>query len=92
LLVNFEVVSAQWFDKLPADYQTALVEECKVAGQAASAAMEEAGKADREKLAKAGMTIVSDVDLAAFRAAGQKAYDTLNLTEARKQVYKELGR
>jgi TRAP-type C4-dicarboxylate transport system substrate-binding protein len=54
--------------------------------------MEEAGKADREKLAKAGMTIVSDVDLAAFRAAGQKAYDTLNLTEARKQVYKELGR
>jgi tripartite ATP-independent transporter DctP family solute receptor len=92
LLVNFEVVSSQWFDKLPAEYQTALVEECKSAGQAASAAMEEAGKADREKLKKAGMTIVSDVDLAAFRAAGEKAYEKLNLAEARKQVYKELGR
>ncbi len=40
----------------------------------------------------AGMTIVSDVDLAAFRAAGEKAYEKLNLAEARKQVYKELGR
>ena len=33
LLVNFEVVSAQWFDKLPPDYQTALVEECRAAGR-----------------------------------------------------------
>jgi TRAP-type C4-dicarboxylate transport system substrate-binding protein len=91
-LINFEVVSSAWFNKLPAEYQTALVEECRTAGREASAAMEEAGKTDREKLKSRGMTIVSDVDLAAFKAAGEKAYEKLNLKAARDQIYKELGR
>ena len=29
MLINFEVVSAKWFDTLPANYQTVLVEECE---------------------------------------------------------------
>ena len=38
------------------------------------------------------MIIVEDVDMEAFRKAGEKAYEVLNITEARKQVYKEMGK
>src|SRR5690606_11245547 len=83
LLVNFQVVSSQWFDGLPEDYQTALVEECRKAGQETSAVMEQAAQKAKETLAERGMTIVEDIDLEAFRAAGEKAYEVLDLVEAK---------
>jgi tripartite ATP-independent transporter DctP family solute receptor len=92
LLINFEVVSAQWFDGLPADYQTALVEECKAAGRETSekiAAMSDQIKAD---LQQKGMTVVSDLDRDAFRAAGEKAYEVLNIVDAKKAVQAEIGK
>ncbi|SBW11886.1 putative TRAP dicarboxylate transporter-DctP subunit [uncultured Alphaproteobacteria bacterium] len=91
LLVNFEVVSAKWFKGLPKDYQTALVEECRAAGQATSAAIEDATQKAKAQLKAKGMTIVEDVDMAAFRKAGEKAYETLGLTEAKTKVWTELG-
>src|SRR5918997_6385361 len=36
MLINFEVVSAKWFDALPKDYQQILIEECDKAGEATS--------------------------------------------------------
>jgi TRAP-type transport system periplasmic protein len=91
LLINFEVVSAQWFDGLPPDYQTALVEECRGAGRETSeriAAMAEEIKAD---LQTKGLTIVTDIDLDAFRAAGEKAYEALNISDAKNTVQAEIG-
>jgi hypothetical protein len=38
------------------------------------------------------MTIVEDVDLAAFKAAGEKAYQALGLSEAKAAVHKEIGK
>ena len=92
LLVNFQVVSSQWFNGLPAEYQTALVEECRKAGQETSAVIQEAADTARAQLAEKGMTIVDDVDLDAFRAAGEKAYKALGLTEAKNKVQQELGK
>ena len=37
------------------------------------------------------MTIVEDVDMDAFRAAGEKAYETLGLVEAKNKVQEEIG-
>ncbi len=91
LLVNFEVVSAKWFNGLPKDYQTALVEECRAAGQETSAAIEDATQKAKTQLKDKGMTIVEDVDMAAFKTAGEKAYQALGLTEARDKVWGELG-
>src|SRR5690625_254398 len=90
LLINFQVVSAQWFDGLPEDYQTALVEECRNAGQETSRAVDAAVAAARDQLAEAGMTITEDVDLEAFREAGQAAYEALDLIEARDRVHQEI--
>ena len=36
MLINFEVVSAKWFDSLPKEYQDALVEEADRAGEETS--------------------------------------------------------
>ncbi|WP_163269288.1 C4-dicarboxylate TRAP transporter substrate-binding protein [Chelativorans alearense] len=92
LLVNFQVVSAQWFDGLPEDYQTALVEECRAAGQETSATIQQAEEEAKAQLIEAGMTVVEDVDLEAFRKAGEKAYEALGLVEAKDKVQEEIGR
>ena len=38
------------------------------------------------------MTIVKDVDLAAFRKAGDQAYEVLKISAAKDQVHKEIGK
>ncbi len=91
LLVNFQVVSSQWFDALPEEYGKALVEECRTAGQATSAVIQESAEKAKATLEERGMTIVEDVDLEAFRAAGEKAYEALGLTEAKNKVQSEIG-
>lgn len=92
LLVNFQVVSSQWFDGLPEDYQTALVEECRAAGQETSEVIQKAADEAKAQLIERGMTIIEDVDKEAFREAGQQAYEVLGIADARDQVHQEIGR
>jgi len=91
MLINFEVVGAKFFNNLPAEYQTALVEECQKAGRATSEKILASEAKTKDLLKEKGMTIV-DVDKAAFRKAGEKAYEVLGLIEAKKQVYSEIGK
>jgi TRAP-type C4-dicarboxylate transport system substrate-binding protein len=91
LLVNFQVVSSQWFNTLPEDYQTALVEECRAAGQETSAIIADAVEKAKAEVQENGMTVVEDVDMEAFRAAGEKAYEALGLVEAKNKVQEEIG-
>jgi TRAP-type C4-dicarboxylate transport system substrate-binding protein len=92
MLVNFEVVSAKWFDALPKEYQQALVEECDKAGEATSKRIFKLEAEVEADLKKRGMTIVKDVDMAAFRKAGDQAYAKLNILDAKTQVHKEIGK
>jgi tripartite ATP-independent transporter DctP family solute receptor len=92
MLINFEVVSARWFDGLPKQYQQALVEEADKAGEATSRRIFKLEDEVEQQLKKRGMTIVEDVDLAAFRKAGDKAYEALNIKAAKDAVYKEIGK
>ena len=92
LLVNFQIVSSQWFNGLPADYQTALVEECREAGQETSTVIAEAVEKAKAEVQQQGMTVVGDVDLEAFRKAGEKAYEVLDLVEAKNKVHDEIGK
>jgi TRAP-type transport system periplasmic protein len=92
MLINFQVVSAKWFNSMPKDLQAALVEECQAAGNETSKrilASEAVVKAD---LIKRGMAVVDKVDLAAFRKAGDEAYRKLNIIEAKNTVHKEIGK
>ena len=92
MLINFEVVSAKWFASLPADYQRILMEECDKAGEATSRKIFKLEAEVEADLRKRGMTIVEDVDLAAFRKAGDRAYEVLKIKDAKDQVYKEIGK
>lgn len=92
MLINFQVVSAKWFDGLPKDYQQALVEECERAGDETSKEIFRLEGEVEADLRKRGMTVVEDVDLAAFRRAGDKAYDALKLREVRDALHKEIGK
>jgi TRAP-type transport system periplasmic protein len=92
MLINFEVVSAKWFASLPAEYQRILVEECDKAGEATSRRIFKLEAEVEADLKKRGMTIVEDVDLAAFRKAGDKAYEVLKIKDAKDQVHKEIGK
>lgn len=95
LLVNFEVISSQWFNSLPEDYQKILQEECDKAGLEVSRSyMEVLDKNSVEEMKARGVTIIpmSEIDMAAFRQAAEKAYDKLNLKEVRDRVFKEMGK
>lgn len=92
LLINFEVVSIDWFNSLPADYQTILVEEADKAGMATSQTMEENIPAIKEELRAQGMTINESPDIEAFKAAGEQAYEVLGLTEVKAKVWQEIGK
>jgi len=92
LLINFQVVSSQWFNKLPADQQTALVEECRAVGRQTSEKIAKMNDEIKADLQKKGMEIVTDIDLAAFREAGRKAYEVLGISDAKKAIEAEMGK
>jgi tripartite ATP-independent transporter DctP family solute receptor len=92
MLINFEVVSAKWFDGLPREYQQILIEECDKAGEATSRQIFKLEAEVEQQLKGRGMTIVKDPDLAAFRKAGEKAYEVLKIKDAKDAVYREIGK
>jgi tripartite ATP-independent transporter DctP family solute receptor len=92
MLINFEVVSATWFNSLPKEYQDILIEECDKAGEETSKEIFRLEAEVEQQLKGRGMTIVKDVDLAAFRKAGDKAYDVLKITDSKTAVHKEIGK
>ena len=92
MLINFEVVSATWFNSLPKEYQDILIEECDQAGEETSKEIFRLEAEVEQQLKGRGMTIVKDVDLAAFRKAGDKAYEVLKITDPKTAVHKEIGK
>jgi TRAP-type C4-dicarboxylate transport system substrate-binding protein len=92
MLINFEVVSAKWFESLPKEYQDILIEECDKAGEATSREIFRLEAEVEQQLKGRGMTIVKDVDLAAFRKAGDKAFEVLKIIDAKSTVHKEIGK
>jgi TRAP-type C4-dicarboxylate transport system substrate-binding protein len=95
LLINFEVISSKWFNSLPVEYQKILEEECNKAGLEVSRQyLEEIDPKNLELLKSKGMTLVpeSQIDMKAFKAAGEAAYEKLNLKDARDKVYAEIGK
>jgi tripartite ATP-independent transporter DctP family solute receptor len=92
MLVNYEVISAKWFNALPPDYQKILVEECEKAGLETSKRIMASEKVVKADLIKRGMVVVDKVDLKAFRKAGEKAYEVLKIADVKKKVFKEIGK
>ncbi|WP_281889839.1 C4-dicarboxylate TRAP transporter substrate-binding protein [Paenibacillus sp. YYML68] len=91
LLINFAIVSADFFNSLPADYQQILMEESDKAAIETSKKIEQITGESKKKLIENGMKIV-EVDMNAYKAAGEKAYEVLKLNDIRQQLYTEMGK
>jgi tripartite ATP-independent transporter DctP family solute receptor len=94
MLVNYEVISSKWFNALPPDYQKILVEECEKAGiETSKLIMDKLEKEVKAELTtKRGMVVVDNVDIAAFKKAGEKAYEVLKIADVKKQIFNEIGK
>lgn len=93
MLINFEVISAKWFNALPAEYQKILVEECDKAGiETSKLIIDKLEKEVKADLVKRGMIVTDNVNLPAFRKAGEKAYEVLKIADVKEKVFKELGK
>jgi tripartite ATP-independent transporter DctP family solute receptor len=92
MLINFQVTSAKFFDSLPAAYQKVLTEECDQAGEATSRRILQSEGEVRDQLKARGMTVVPGVDLAAFRKAGEQAYEALKIADVKAAVHKEIDK
>jgi len=92
--LNIQVCSTDWFNKLPKDYQTILIDECNKAGLEVSEQLQKNADADRQFMIDKGMTYIphKDLDVNAFKKAGAAVYDNLKLNDAREAVYAELGK
>ena len=64
------------------------------AGYAVSESIQENADQVKQEMIDAGVTIVpyEDIDIEAFKAAGEKAYEVMGITEAKKAVYEGLGK
>ena len=93
-LVNFSVCSASWFNALPADFQKILVEEADRAGYEVSEKIQKEAEAIKARLIQQGIRVIpnSEIDMDAFRKAGEKAYQMLGITDAKNLVYQGLGK
>jgi len=91
LLINFQVVSSKWFNRLPKEYQKILIEECNKAGKETSLKiMKELEEEFKQKAIEKGVKVVTDVDIEKFMKAAESAYEVLGLVEARDALIKEI--
>lgn len=90
-LVNGIIVGEKWFQTLPAEYQQLLIEETKAVAAENARYIEQVANEYEQKMVEAGMEVV-EVDLEAFKAAAEQAYDVLGLKELRDQIYAEIGK
>ncbi len=92
--LNIQVCSADWFNKLPEEYQKILIDECNKAGLEVSELLQKNADADRQFMIDKGMIYIphEDLDVNAFKKAGAAVYDELKLNDAREAVYAELGK
>ncbi|QTL99599.1 C4-dicarboxylate ABC transporter [Iocasia frigidifontis] len=83
------VISNNWFEKLPEEYQSILTEESYNAGKYASDIVIKKNGEFLQTITDAGIEVV-DVD--AFKAAAESTYDDLGYRELKDKIDKELGR
>jgi TRAP-type C4-dicarboxylate transport system substrate-binding protein len=90
-LANFIMVGEKWFQTLPAEYQTILMEECTKAAVANAGLILQTADEWEKLMQDRGMTIHS-VDKTSFIQASEKAYDELDFKALRDQIWTEIGK
>lgn len=91
-LVNGIVVGEKWFNTLPEEYQTILIEECVVAATANARLVEKLSGEFEQKMVDNGMIVNDDVNIQSFKEAAEKAYEKLGFNALRSQILSQIGK
>ncbi len=89
------VVNEDWWNSLPAEYQKIMTDVMNEKGYEVSELLEKNDLSYRDRMvSEFGMTLIKneELDMDAFRAGSQAAYDKLGLADAKAAIYKELGK
>ncbi|MCL2077868.1 MAG: C4-dicarboxylate TRAP transporter substrate-binding protein [Oscillospiraceae bacterium] len=89
-LINGIVVGEKWFQSLPEEYQEILMEECRSAAAENARYVESIADDYEQKMVDNGMEVI-EVDIEAFKASTESAYEILEFAELREQLYAETG-
>jgi len=90
-LVNGIIVGEGWFNRLPDEYKTILIEECKLAAAKNAILVESVADDYENRMVEGGMEVV-EVDIESFQRAAEAAYEELGFKELRDTIYKEIGK
>ncbi|MCI6267547.1 MAG: C4-dicarboxylate TRAP transporter substrate-binding protein [Clostridiales bacterium] len=90
-LLTALVVSNGWFNKLPAEYQTVLMEASEAAGLTASQSVIARNEEYLQTLVNSGIEVV-ECDVDAFRTACESVYAELGYADIKAKIDAELGR
>lgn len=90
LLYTGLVISEDWYQTLPDEYKTLLVEKSIEAGDYATELTLETEEKYNEEIKAAGVEFV-EVDKAPFKEATAKVYETMGWTDLKAQIDEELG-
>ena len=92
--INTMIVSQEWMDSLPEEYQKIFIDECNKFGKEETIALAEQTADSKQAMIDAGITVIGpdEIDMEAFKTNSQKAYDALNLLSVKEAVYKDIGK
>lgn len=90
-LANGIIVGTKWFNSLPDDIQTILVDECVAVGKENAALVAKVADDYESKMVERGMQVI-EPDIDAFKRAAESAYDVLGYSELRDKIYAEIGK
>ncbi|WP_152658085.1 C4-dicarboxylate TRAP transporter substrate-binding protein [Oceanobacillus sp. CFH 90083] len=90
-LVSALIVSEEWFDSLPEEFQEIVLEEAKAAGETASEMSMESSNEYEGLMKEAGVEF-HEVDREEFKELADSVYETMGLQEIRDEVNAVLGK
>lgn len=93
-LANCVVISSQWLRSLPEEYQDIIVDECRAGGERASTALAELDESYLNSMVEYGMEVIpyEELDIDAFKANAEAAYETLGIADAVAALKADLGK
>ncbi len=90
-LINGLIVGERWFQTLPEDLQTILLEETKAAGEKNARYVQSKITETEKQLVEYGVKII-EPDVDAFVKASDAAYEKLGFGDLRKEIYAQIGK
>lgn len=90
-LAQFIMAGNGWFETLPEDLRTVLVDTCKAQGTENAQLVIDKAAEFEDLMVEEGLEI-NEPDKAPFIEASQAAYDELGFTELRDQLWSEIGK